>query len=54
MKQNLLLTLLFIGMVGMAIALETNDKWLFLTNGLMVCVIMMHDIFHRNVTKRNK
>lgn len=51
MKTILLSTLIFIGMIGIFIAIESNNYPLFITNGLMVSIIFMHDIFHRNVRK---
>jgi hypothetical protein len=51
MKTIILSTLIFIGMMGIFIAIETNNYGLFATNGLMVSIIFMHDIFHRNVKR---
>ena len=51
MKTMFLTAMLLIGMMGIYVAIELNSYGLFATSAIMVSVIFMHDIFHRNVRK---
>jgi hypothetical protein len=54
MKQNIMIILIFIGIMGMVFGLAAEDKAIFLTNGLMVSIILLHDVFHRDITRKHK